>query len=78
MKYGCSRGLEVPEKETHTYKRRTIRKLVENGPKPTKGYYIDQDSIRHGINLYNGMTYYYYTEIKLDKQSHETWKEGGG
>lgn len=73
-KYGCSRNLEEPEKETHKYKRRTIRKLVENGPKPTPGYYIDQDSIRYGTNPYTGMTYYYYTEIALGQQVEELWK----
>lgn len=64
-RYGCSKNLIEPQPEVHEYKRRTIRKLVENGPEPTPGYYIDQDSIRYGANPYNGMTYYYYTEIRL-------------
>lgn len=74
--YNCSRNLKEPEKETHVYKRRTIRKLVENGPQPTPGYYIDQDSIRYGVNPFTGMTYYYYTEIKLREQVQDKWKDG--
>lgn len=77
-KYGCSKNLIEPEKETHVYKKRTIRKLVENGPEPTPGYYIDQDSIRYGVNPYTGMTYYYYTEIMLGQQSEDIWKGGDG
>lgn len=65
-RYGCSRNLKMPEKETHEYRRRTVRKLLEHGPTPTEGYYIDQDSIRCGVNPYTGKTYFYYTEIKLD------------
>ena len=65
-RYGCSRNLKMPEKETHEYRRRTVRKLLEHGPTPTEGYYIDQDSIRCGVNPYTGKTYFYYTEIKMD------------
>lgn len=75
-RYGCSRNLKEPEKETHVYKRRTIRKLVENGPQPRPGYYIDQDSIRYGVNPFTGMTYYYYTEIKFREQGEDKWKDG--
>lgn len=64
--YNRSRNLVIPEPEEHTYKRRTIRKLVENGPEPTPGYYIDQDSIFYGTNPFTGLTYYYYTEVRLD------------
>lgn len=71
--YGCSRNLKHPEKETHDYKKRTVRKLIENGPEPKPGYYIDWDSVRYGVNPYTGMSYYYYTEIRLDG-----WKEDDG
>lgn len=74
-KYGCSRNLTVPEPESHEYKKRTVRGLIENGPEPTPGYYIDRDSIRQGINPYTGMSYYYYTEIKLGEQIEDIWKE---
>lgn len=76
--YNCSRNLKMPEKETHVYKRRTIRNLVENGPKPTEGYYIDKNSIFYGTNPCTGMTYYYYTEIMLDKRTEERWGESSG
>lgn len=75
--YNCSRNLKLPEKEHHEYKRRTIRKLVENGPIPTPGYYIDKDSIRYGTNDYTGETYYYYTEIMLGEQREDKWEEDG-
>lgn len=73
--YSHSKNLTLPEKETQEYRRRTVKKLVENGPEPTPGYYIDRDSIRHGINPYTGMSYYYYTEIRMD-ELREKWKEG--
>ena len=75
--YGCSRNLVLPEKEHHEYKRRTIRKLVENGPVPTPGYYIDRDSIYYGVNPYTGETYYYYTEIMLCGQQEDIWEADG-
>lgn len=74
--YSHSKNLVLPEKKTHKYKRRTIRKLIENGPEPTPGYYIDQDSIRYGVNPYTGMSYYYYTEIRLGEQTEDIWKDG--
>lgn len=76
--YSHSKNLVLPEQETHRYKRRTVRKLVQEGPKPAPGYYIDRDSIRYGINPYTGMSYYYYTEIRLREGPEEDWKEGGG
>ena len=65
-KYGRSRNLANPEPERKQYVRRTMRKIIENGPKPTKGYYIDKDSVKMGINEYTGYSYIYYTEIRLD------------
>lgn len=63
--YSCSRNLIQPIPEKRTYSHRTVRKLIENGPTPTKGYYIDKNSIRHGVNPYTGYSYLYYTEIKI-------------
>lgn len=73
--YTCSKNLELPEKETHDYKHWTLRKLIENGPEPKPGYYIDRDSIRHGVNPYTGMSYYYYTEIRLERDAGEIRRE---
>lgn len=64
--YSCSKGLRQPQPEEHVYHRRTVRELVKNGPEPSPGYYIDRDSIRYGVNPYTGMTYFYYTEIRLE------------
>lgn len=74
--YSHSKNLTLPEVEPHEYKRRTVRKLVEEGPKPTPGYYIDRDSIRCGVNKYTGMSYYYYTEIRLAPDEQAEWKAG--
>ncbi len=74
-RYGSSRNLKRPQKENHEYKKRTVKKLVEEGPEPTPGYYIDRDSIRYGENPYTGMTYYYYTEIRMDRQDNDIWED---
>ena len=59
-----SRNLKKPEKQTKECKHWTMRKMIMEGPKPTKGYYIDKDSIIQGINPFTGMSYLRYTEIK--------------
>ncbi|MCM1326936.1 MAG: hypothetical protein NC094_09045 [Bacteroidales bacterium] len=64
--YSTSRNLERPKPERKDYKRRTLRKVMEEGPKPAPGYYISKESIRSGINPYTGMSYLYYTEIRID------------
>lgn len=66
MKYSSSRNLIRPEPEKKQYRRRTMRKLMLEGPTPTPGFYIDKDSIRSGINEYTGYSYYHYTEIRID------------
>ena len=65
MKYSSSRNLIRPEPERKLYTRWTVRDLIDNGPKPTPGYYIDKDSIVSGVNKYTGMSYFYYTEKKV-------------
>ena len=42
-----------------------MRKIIENGPEPTPGYFIDPLSIVMGTNPYTGMNYLHYTEYKL-------------
>lgn len=64
-KYSCSKNLVRPKPERKEYRRWTVKKLVEDGPKPTPGFYIDKESIHTGINPYTGMSYYYYTEIRI-------------
>ena len=65
VKYSCSRNLLRPEPERTDYSRRTMRKIIENGPEPTPGYFIDPLSIVMGTNPYTGMNYLHYTEYKL-------------
>lgn len=65
--YSCSRNLIRPEPERKEYKARTVRKLIQDGPTPTPGYYIDKQSLYYGINPFTGMSYAKYTEYKLEK-----------
>lgn len=62
--YSSSRNLARPVPERKEYKRRTVRKLIEDGPKATPGYYIPKDKIVSGVNPYTGMSYLYYTEVR--------------
>ena len=66
--YSCSRNLARPQPESKEYKRRTLRSLMEDGPMPTPGYYIDMDSIVSGVNPYTGMSYYHYTEYPMKER----------
>lgn len=75
--YGCSRNLDRPEPIREKYTRRTVRLLVSDGPKPSPGYYIDPESICHGVNPWTGYTYYKYTEIRIDQITRsDTWQQG--
>lgn len=76
IKYSSSRNLIRPEPERKMYSRKTMRDLIENGPKPTPGFYIDKSSIVCGVNLYTGHSYYRYTEVKIDNKD-GPWMEGG-
>lgn len=66
LKTGSSRNLIRPEPEVREYRHWTMRKILEDGPKPTPGYYIDPDSIIRGINPVTGMSYLQYIEYELD------------
>lgn len=67
-----SRNLIRPEPERHYYSRRTMRKLVEDGPEPTPGYYIDIDSLYIGTNPYTGYSYCKYIELKIPEDRKKT------
>ena len=71
MKYSCSRNLVEPKAESKLYTHWTMRKILKNGPVPTKGFYIDENSIVHGINPYTGMSYYHYTEYRIETRKLE-------
>lgn len=64
VKVSTSRNLIRPVPERREYKRRTVKKIILEGPTPTAGYYILAKSYVCGINPYNGMSYIRYTERK--------------
>lgn len=64
----------VPEREKKSH--RTMRKIIEDGPAPTPGYYIDMDSLHIGVNPYTGYSYCKYTEVKLPETRKKTRSEG--
>lgn len=66
--YSSSKNLVRPQPERKHYNKWTLRKLVEKGPTPTPGFYIDVDSIVSGVNPYTGMSYYYYTEYPMKER----------
>lgn len=65
VKFSSSRNLIVPEPERKTYGKYTVRKIIDYGPKPEPGYYIDKNSVRIGVNKYTGLSYLQYTEVKI-------------
>lgn len=67
VKYSTSRNLVRPAPERKEFSRKTVRKMVTEGPEPTKGYYIVKNSIRMGINPFTGMSYIHYTERKIER-----------
>lgn len=71
VRYSCSRNLTRPEPEVKQYSHRTVKKLIENGPEPTPGYYIDENSIRCGVNPYTGLSYLKYTEYLIGENPPE-------
>lgn len=76
IKYSCSRNLVRPKPQRKHYSRWTVRRIIQEGPKPTPGYYIDKNSIVTGINRYTGMSYLRYTEVRIKPIKREEW--GGG
>ncbi|MBR1701916.1 MAG: hypothetical protein IJ716_08170 [Lachnospiraceae bacterium] len=76
IKTDSSRNLIRPEPETKEYGHWTMRKILEEGPKSTPGFYIDPDSIVCGINPVTGMSYLQYIEYELHRQ--ETWQQDTG
>ncbi len=65
--YSHSRNLIIPRPKRKTYKRRTVKRLIETGePTAREGYYIDKNSVVWGVNKCTGLSYLYYTEIRAD------------
>lgn len=68
IKYSSSRNLIRPKAKRKVYKHWTMRKILQNGPKPSKGFYIDKNSIVSGTNRFTGMSYLHYTEYRLNRK----------
>lgn len=60
-----SRNLIRPEPEVKEFYQKTMRKIIEHGPEPTPGFYIDKDSIVCGVNRFTGLSYFQYTEYRI-------------
>lgn len=67
IRYNTSRNLIRPEPERKIYRRRIMKKLIEEGPEPTPGFYIDKNSIYCGKNPFTGLSYYQYTECRINE-----------
>lgn len=66
IKYSPSRNLIRPEPERKEYTHSTMRRLIDEGPTASEGYYIDYDSVKQGVNFYTGMSYLHYTECRIE------------
>lgn len=73
----CSRNLICPEPEVVESNKKTMREIVDFGPKPTPGFYIDKNSIFSGINPYTGLSYLRYTEYRIRGRTErgQPWSE---
>lgn len=67
IRISSSRNLDRAAPVRKIYHHWTMKKILENGPKPAPGYYIDKDSIRTGINRFTGHSYYKYTEVRINQ-----------
>lgn len=65
IRYSCSRNLERPLPEVKECSRKTMREIFNHDLTPSKGFYIDKNSLKSGVNPYTGMSYLHYQEIKL-------------
>lgn len=75
-KYSSSRNLIRPQPKRKIFKRRTVRKLIEEGPKARKGFYIDKETLHSGVNRFTGYSYLRYTECRITAKRQDA--EGGG
>lgn len=64
--YHPSRNLKKPVPEIKIFTRRTVKKLIEEGPVPEEGFYIDRDTLVVGENPFTGMSYLHYTEVRIN------------
>jgi len=62
IRYSCSRNLTEPVPEREEKSHRTMKSIFNSDLQPTKGFYIEKDSIIKGINYITGMSYLQYEE----------------
>ncbi len=76
--HNCSRNLKEPKPQRSRADHWTMRLLLEAGSCPITGYYIKQDSIVCGVNLYIGISYDRYTKVRIHliKGGDKPQKEG--
>lgn len=77
IKYSSSRNLIKPEPICKDYRHWSLRKIIEEGPKPTPGFYIDKSSLEYGINPFTGMSYLRYTEVRIKQIKRDDKPLGG-
>lgn len=63
IRYSASRNLIIPQPEVREY-----QKLNVDDPKPSKGYYIDPESVVRGTNPFSGKDYLHYIEYRIRKE----------
>lgn len=64
--FSTSRNLIRPVAVRKEYKRKTVRKMIEDGIEASEGFVVVKESILQGVNPYTGMSYLYYTEVRND------------
>ena len=72
-RYSCSRSVVTPEVK------RDFVGFVElaDDPKPVRGYYIDEDSVRRGVHEVTGYPYLEYDMISLSEEPRlKRWPRG--
>lgn len=72
-RFTCSRTIITPDAKQEEI---SAANLIKD-PKPTKGYYIDPDSIYKGMNPFTGRPYLEYVQISLtEKPRLNSWRKG--
>lgn len=78
VRISSSRNLDRAQPVRKIYRHWTMRKILEEGPKPAPGYYIDKGSIQAGVNRFTGYSYYRYTEVRIDQIDCRRRRDPGG
>lgn len=67
-RWKCSKNLKQPK---ITKRIVSDRNAYREEAKPIKGYYIEKDSVVHGIDPYSGYPYFKYSMVKLEEGQYE-------